>query len=70
MPILETDTEYIDPKGQEIRQRNRIRLRANMNMQVNDNLDFTLEWQGGGDPSVSTNQSLDGGFSTEVYVWI
>ena len=57
--------EYIDQKGREIRQRNRIRLRANMNMQVNDNLDFTLGMASGGDDPVSTNQSLDGGFSTK-----
>ena len=57
--------EYIDQKGREIRQRNRVRLRAAFGMQVNDDLGFTLGIATGGDDPVSTNQSLDGGFSTK-----
>lgn len=57
--------EYIDQKGKEIRQRNRVRLRANFNMQVNEQLDFTLGLATGADDPVSTNQSLDGGFSSK-----
>ena len=57
--------EYIDQKNKKIRQRNRVRLRAQFAMQVNDNLGFTLGLATGADDPVSTNQSLDGGFSTK-----
>jgi len=57
--------EYIDQKGAEIRQRNRVRLRAQFDMQVNKDLGFTLGLATGADDPVSTNQSLDGGFSTK-----
>ncbi len=57
--------EYIDQKGNEIRQRNRVRLRAQFGMEVNDDLGFTLGLATGGDDPVSTNQSLDGGFSSK-----
>ena len=57
--------EYIDQRGREIRQRNRVRLRAQIGYTVNDNLGFTLGMATGADDPVSTNQSLDGGFSTK-----
>jgi hypothetical protein len=57
--------EYIDQKGKVVRQRNRVRLRAQLGMQVNDKLGFTLGLATGADDPVSTNQSLDGGFSTK-----
>jgi hypothetical protein len=57
--------EYIDQKGKAIRQRNRVRLRAQLGMQVNEKLGFTLGLATGADDPVSTNQSLDGGFSTK-----
>ena len=57
--------EYIDQKGKAIRQRDRIRLRAQFGMYVSDNLGFTLGLATGADDPVSTNQSLDGGFSTK-----
>lgn len=57
--------EYIDQKGKEIRQRNRVRLRAQFDMKVNKDLGFTLGLATGGDDPVSTNQSLDGGFSSK-----
>ena len=57
--------EYIDQKGREIRQRNRVRLRAQFGMEVNQDLGFTLGIATGGDDPVSTNQSLDGGFSSK-----
>ncbi|MFK8011702.1 MAG: putative porin [Marinicellaceae bacterium] len=57
--------EYIDQKGKEARTRNRIRLRAQVDMQVNDKLGFTLGTSIGGDDPVSANQTLDGAFSTK-----
>jgi hypothetical protein len=57
--------EYIDKKGSEIRQRDRVRLRAQLGMKVNEKLSFTLGLATGADDPVSTNQSLDGGFSTK-----
>ncbi len=57
--------EYIDKKGKEIRQRDRVRLRAQLGMKVNEKLSFTLGLATGADDPVSTNQSLDGGFSTK-----
>ncbi len=57
--------EYIDKKGSEIRQRDRVRLRAQLAMKVNEKLSFTLGLATGADDPVSTNQSLDGGFSTK-----
>ena len=57
--------EYIDKKGSEIRQRDRVRLRAQLGMKVNDKLSFNLGLATGADDPVSTNQSLDGGFSTK-----
>ncbi len=57
--------EYIDQKERSIRQRNRVRLRAQFDMKVNDNLSFTLGMATGADDPVSTNQSLDDAFSTK-----
>ncbi len=57
--------EYIDQRNKEIRQRNRVRLRAQIAYTVNENLGFTLGLATGADDPVSTNQSLDGGFSTK-----
>lgn len=57
--------EIIDQQGKEKRDRNRLRLRAALGMKVNDDLSFTLGMATGGDDPVSTNQTLDGGFSTK-----
>lgn len=57
--------EYIDHQTLEIRQRNRVRLRAQFNMEVNKNLDFTLGIATGADDPVSSNQSFDSAFSTK-----
>ena len=57
--------EYIDEKGKEIRQRNRVRLRAQFDMAVSENFGFTLGMATGADDPVSTNQSLDDAFSTK-----
>jgi hypothetical protein len=42
-----------------------VRLRAQIGYKVNEDLGFTLGLATGGDDPVSTNQSLDGGFSTK-----
>lgn len=57
--------EIIDQQGAEKRDRNRLRLRSSLGMQVNDDLSFTLGMATGGDDPVSTNQTLDGAFSTK-----
>ncbi|PHS17056.1 MAG: hypothetical protein COA86_10360 [Kangiella sp.] len=57
--------EIIDQEGIEERDRNRLRLRASMKMQVDDSLSFTLGMATGGDDPVSTNQTLDTGSSTK-----
>ncbi len=57
--------EIIDQQGKEKRDRNRLRLRAALGMRVNNDLSFTLGMATGGDDPVSTNQTLDGGFSTK-----
>ncbi len=49
--------EYIDKKGSEIRQRDRVRLRAQLGMKVNDKLSFNLGLATSADDPVSTNQS-------------
>lgn len=57
--------EYIDQRDKEIRQRNRMRLRAEFNMQVNDTLDFGFGLASGKDDPTSTNQTLGDSFSTK-----
>ena len=57
--------EYIDQRGKEIRQRNRVRLRAEFNMKVNNTLDFGFGLASGKDDPTSTNQSLGDSFSTK-----
>ena len=57
--------EYIDQRDKEIRQRNRMRLRAEFNMQVNDALDFGFGLASGKDDPTSTNQTLGDSFSTK-----
>lgn len=57
--------EYIDQQRRDIRQRDRVRLRAQFGMQVSNNLGFTMGLATGADDPVSTNQSLDGSFTTK-----
>lgn len=57
--------EYIDQRGREVRNRNRLRLRAAFKMQVNDTLDFSFGLASGDDNPNSTNQSFDNAFSTK-----
>ena len=57
--------EYIDQRGKETRKRNRVRLRVGATMQVNDDFDIGFRLASGGDDPTSTNQTLDGAFSTK-----
>ena len=57
--------ELIDHQGRQQRERNRVRLRAALAMQVYDDLSFTLGLATGTDDPVSTNQTLGSGFSSE-----
>ena len=55
--------ENIDEDGSEGRGRQRFRSRLGVTGQVNDDIKIVLQLATGGDNPVSTNQSLDGGFS-------
>ncbi len=57
--------EIIDQQGKEKRDRNRVRLRAALSMEVHDSVSFTLGMATGGDDPVSTNQTLGDAFSTK-----
>lgn len=57
--------EYIDQRGKDTRTRNRVRLRLGATMQVNENLDIGFRLASGGEDPTSTNQTLDGAFSTK-----
>lgn len=57
--------EYIDQRGKEVRTRNRVRFRLGMNAKVNDDLSVGVRLASGKDDPVSTNQTMDGAFSTK-----
>lgn len=57
--------ESIDQQGKVTRDRNRVRLRAALSMQVDKDLSFTLGTATGGDDPVSTNQTFDDAFSSK-----
>lgn len=57
--------EYIDKRGSEVRTRNRVRLRLGMNAKVNDDLNVGVRLASGGDDPTSTNQTMDGAFSSK-----
>jgi len=57
--------EGIDQEGRANRTRNRIRARASIIAQVNDDVEAVLGFASGGDDPVSTNQTLGGGGSTK-----
>lgn len=59
--------EYIDERGKEARNRNRVRLRLAAKAQVNDRLDVNMRLATGVDNPTSGNQTLDGGFSTKDF---
>ncbi len=62
---IRTRYEYIDKRGSEIRQRNRVRMRVKMDMQVNERFSFLLGIATGTDNPTSTNQTYDGGFTSK-----
>jgi hypothetical protein len=57
--------ETIDEENQKTRDRNRIRARAAIIAQLQDNVEVGLGFASGGDDPVSTNQTLGGGGSTK-----
>ena len=62
--------ERIDQDSKErVRNRSRIRARVNMKYKINDNTDFDLRVATGSDDPVSTNQTLDDGFTSKE-LWL
>ncbi|MFI4910380.1 MAG: putative porin [Sedimentisphaeraceae bacterium JB056] len=62
--------EYIDDDTKsDDRNRNRIRARVKIDGKVNDDLDFSMRVASGSEDPVSTNETLDGGFSSKD-LWI
>ena len=59
--------EWIDQDGKDTRNRWRLRLRLGASAQVNEDLDVNLRLASGSDDPISTNQSLDSGFSTKNF---
>ncbi len=58
-----------DDTKTDVRDRNRIRVRIGLGAEINEDLDFGLRVASGNDDPVSTNQDLDGGFSS-MELWI
>ena len=61
--------EQINAEGKEDRGRNRIRARLNIKGEISEELDFNLRLATGSDDPVSTNQTLDGSFSSKSF-WL
>ncbi len=57
--------ERIDEDGEEDRARMRFRTRFGLSAKVSDDVKFVFQLASGGDNPVSTNQTLDDGFSTK-----
>lgn len=57
--------EYIDERGKDVRTRNRIRFRLGADAKVNDDLKVGFRLATGSDDPTSTNETLDGAFSTK-----
>ncbi len=57
--------EYIDERGKDVRTRNRVRARLGIKAKVNDRLNVGIQLASGSDDPTSTNQTLDGSFSTK-----
>ena len=57
--------EYIDERGKDVRTRNRIRFRLGATAKVNEDLSVGFRLASGGEDPTSTNQTLDGAFSTK-----
>ncbi len=60
--------EYKDVDGAKERNRQRIRLRLKLEGKVNDAVKIKTRFASGSDDPVSTNQSLDGGFSSKNFM--
>lgn len=58
-----------DDTSSDVRDRNRIRVRIGLDGKVNEDLDFGLRLASGSDDPVSTNETLDSGFSSKD-AWI
>lgn len=61
--------ESIDAAGSEGQHRNRIRFRLGFDTPITDELDFSARLATGSQDPVSTNQTLDGGFSSKD-IWL
>ncbi len=57
--------ETIDEEGKDTRERARIRARAGIEAKVTDEIDAAIALASGNDDPVSTNETLDNGFSTK-----
>ena len=57
--------EGINKENSSYKDRMRIRARAGFNVEVQENVDFIFQLATGGKNPVSTNQTLDGSFSTK-----
>ncbi|TDR23540.1 putative porin [Marinicella litoralis] len=57
--------EYIDERGKAVRTRNRVRFRLGATATVNDDLSVGFRLATGSEDPTSTNQTLDGAFSTK-----
>jgi Putative porin len=57
--------EMIDEEGKNTRNRHRIRARVQVKGKVNDSMDLVVQLASGSSDPVSTNQTLDSGFSTK-----
>jgi hypothetical protein len=57
--------ETIDEDSEDTRNRHRIRMRLGLTGQINKDISAAIQFSSGGDDPVSSNQSLDGGFSTK-----
>lgn len=62
---IRTRFESIDEEGKDTRDRARIRARLGAHAKVNDEVDAAIALASGSDDPVSTNETLDGGFSTK-----
>jgi hypothetical protein len=61
--------EYIDLEDAETQYRSRIRARLGVEGTVTEGLDLVFRIASGGDSPISTNQTLDGGFSSKA-IWL
>lgn len=62
---LRSRMEYIDERNKDVRTRSRIRFRLGATAKVNDDLKVGFRLASGSEDPTSTNQTLDGAFSTK-----